>query len=142
MMKTVNGVIDVTHQKVSIGKIKQNFRIVALSDIHARTLSLSVEELVSLVNKEDPDIFILVGDIVDRGSTERFVDNFRSIQAKKAKLAVLSNLEYDNRLNVDLLRKRYSAAGIKLLINEVVEIDEIKIVGLMIMYTDLRILGF
>ena len=127
---TVNDVIDVTHQKISFGKIKQNFRIVALSDIHPRTLSFSVEELVSLVNKEDPDIFILAGDVVDRRSTECFVDNFSPIHAKKAKLAVLGNLEYDNRLNVDLLRKRYADAGVTLLINEVVEIDGIKIVGL------------
>ncbi len=127
---TVNDVIDVTRHKLSFDKIKQNIRIVALADIHPRTLSFSVEELVSLVNKEDPDVFILVGDIVDRGSTERFVDNFRPIQAKKAKLAVLGNLEYDNRLNVDLLRERYADAGVTLLINEVVEIDEIKIVGL------------
>ena len=130
MMKTVNGVIDVTHQKVSIGKIKQSLRIVALSDIHPRTLSFSVAEIIDLVNKENPDIFILAGDIVDRRSTERFVDNFRPIQAKKAKLAVIGNLEYDNRLNIDLLRKRYAYAGVKLLINEIVDIDGIKIVGL------------
>ena len=127
---TVNDVIDITHQKVSIGKIKQSLRIVALSDIHPRTLSFSVTEIIDLVNKENPDIFILAGDVVDRRSTERFVDNFRPIQAKKAKLAVIGNLEYDNRLNIDLLRKRYADAGVKLLINEIVYIDGIKIVGL------------
>ncbi len=57
--KTVNGVVDVTRQKVSFDKISQELRIVALADIHPRTLSFSFEELVSLVNKEDPDIFIL-----------------------------------------------------------------------------------
>ncbi len=125
-----NDVIDITHQKVSFFKISQGLRIVALADIHPRTLSFSVAEIINLVNKENPDIFILAGDVVDKRSTERFVDNFRPIKAKKAKLAVLGNLEYDNRLNIDLLRKRYGDAGVKLLINEVVEIDGIKIVGL------------
>jgi len=129
-MKTVNGVIDVTHQKVSIGKIRQNFRIVALSDIHPRTLSFSIMDIIDLVNKENQDIFILAGDVVDRRSTERFVDNFVKIKAKKAKLSVLGNVEYSNRLNVDLLRKRYADAGVRLLINEVADIEGIKIVGL------------
>ncbi len=123
---TVNDAVDITHQKVSIGKIKQSLRIVALSDIHPRTLSFSVAEIIDLVNKENPDIFILAGDVVDRRSTERFVDNFAKVIAKKAKLSVLGNIEYNNRHNIDLLRKRYAEAVVKLLINEIVDIDGIK----------------
>ncbi len=43
---------------------------------------------------------------------------------------MLGNLEYDNKINVDLLRKKYAADGVTLLINEIVDIDGIKLVGL------------
>lgn len=125
-------VIQITRNDLLIHNLRKQLRIVAISDVHAPSYfrNNDWQSLVDMINKQNPDIFILGGDVIDQAGEERLVSVFSVIQAKLAKLAILGNWEYDVLLDFKRLRLEYEKAGITLLVNERVTLEGLDIVGL------------
>ncbi|MGB9728038.1 MAG: metallophosphoesterase [Nitrososphaeria archaeon] len=82
--------IEVTKLDMGIGR-----KIAFLTDLHINVLGNMVEDVVRLVNMEEPDIIMLGGDTVDEWTTDikSASKSLSSIEAKE-KLAVMGNHEY------------------------------------------------
>lgn len=102
-------------------------RIVAISDLHLG-YGIDKDELkgwVDLINKEQPDIVLMAGDIVDNSvrplNQGNFAEVFKEINAPMGVYACLGNHEYISGVSpsIDFLRK----AGINVLRDSVAEID-------------------
>ena len=122
--------LEVVREKIHWSKPIGKLRIVLASDIHAPSLYNTITSLISAVNNESPDIFILVGDIIDKCGMESIVSKFSRVNTQAAKLAVLGNWEYRSKLNLSLLNQEYAHAGVKLLVNSTIEVAGMLIVGL------------
>lgn len=108
----------------------QPLKIVALSDLHlGYTIGRSeLEEWVELVNKENPDLILIAGDIVDNSlrpiEKENIAEVLRRFKAKKGVFTCLGNHEYIGGVVRDRSQMSFfERAGIKLLRDEVAEID-------------------
>jgi hypothetical protein len=108
----------------------ENIRIAAISDVHAPCSRTGIRELVHAINESEPDVFMLLGDIVDERGDEGFVGEFKAVRASSLKVAVLGNWEYMGKLDLKKLQKEYAAAGISLLVNKVVLAKDLAIAGL------------
>jgi predicted MPP superfamily phosphohydrolase len=122
--------LSVTYGRISLKTNAKRLRIVAASDLHAPYVYVSMNELVSKINRTRPDIFILAGDTLGKAGSEDIVLSLNSIKTRVAKLAVLGNWEYQLNLNLDKLKLKYQSAGIKLLENDIYEVQGLKIIGL------------
>jgi predicted MPP superfamily phosphohydrolase len=76
----------------------KGIKIVQLSDIHAGSFLTEnpLKEIVSLVNKQNPDIFFFTGDLVNELTEEAipFASVLGSIKAKIGKFSILGNHDY------------------------------------------------
>ncbi len=115
-------------------------RIVALSDIHFASLvnATHLARMVDLANAQNPDITVLLGDIVDSDMTDknREMELLQSLKGELGKFAVLGNHEVFTGLNhsADFLR----ASGFTLLRGEAVEAGGIVVAGVDDPYTRYR----
>ena len=121
--------LEISRQQVPVKGIKQEMRIVALSDLHAPCYYISTLDLVRAVNAQKPDVLILAGDIFGVPDFESTITGFKKVKTEYTKLAILGNWEYQLNLNLESLKKAYEDAGIKLLINDSCEVNGLKILG-------------
>lgn len=110
-----------------------NFKVVAISDIHGGSNYVTVEKLQTLVeqaNAQNPDIIVLLGDFVSqmrhRNSelkmpSETVAENLKGFRAKYGVYAVIGN--HDWWYNQRKMTGELEAAGIEVLENEVTEIE-------------------
>lgn len=79
------------------------FKIVQLSDIHFISWinQSSFEEVVEVVNDQDPDVVVFTGDLVTFRSSEAipFIEQMKEIKAKYGVYAILGNHDYGEYLN-------------------------------------------
>jgi predicted MPP superfamily phosphohydrolase len=101
--------------------------IVAISDVHLGNVirKKRLEKYVALINKQNPDIVVIVGDLFDRNlhsvKAQGMDVVLRQLQAKNGVYAVLGNHDYFS--NVDSAMKYMSLSGIHLLRDSAVTID-------------------
>lgn len=109
----------------------KKIKIVALSDLHLG-YTIHEDELadwVTKVNKEKPEVILLVGDIIDSSlkavNRLEIIKQLKRLKAKHGVYAVLGNHEYIASKGGDIssVLKFFGDANIKLLRDEVVEID-------------------
>lgn len=105
----------------------ESLRIVALSDIHLG-YGIGIDELkdcIELINKENPDIVLIAGDIIDNSvrplNDANMAQEFRKIKSKYGVYTVLGNHEYLSGVSESM--KFVEAAGINLLKDQSVFID-------------------
>ncbi len=106
------------------GFTKENYTIIQLSDVHVgRTLQKDfVEELVERTNKENPDIIVITGDLIDHSfhKIKTYLTPLKNIQAPT--FFILGNHEFFH--NVDKIIPYMKSLGIRVLINENLEIKK------------------
>lgn len=114
------------HQTLNTMKLPpevSSIRLTVLSDLHLSALigRRNLEEVVSIVNETEPDIFISLGDLVDTDMTGRDGDAqlLQKIKARYGKIGVLGNHEFLNGLENTL--NFHKKAGIELLRGNSVE---------------------
>lgn len=109
-----------------------NFKVVAISDVHGGSNYVTEEKLrklVELANAQNPDLIVLLGDYVSQVQiasgalkmpSETVIRNLKGLRAKYGVFAVIGNHDwyYDERK----MMKEFSEAGIKVLENAVEEI--------------------
>jgi predicted MPP superfamily phosphohydrolase len=114
------------------------FTITQLSDIHAGsfTSKKGVEKGVSLVNKQNSDLVLFTGDLVNNMATEMdpWITTFARLKAPFGKYSVLGNHDYGDytrwesetaqAANLVGLKKVHEEIGFKLLLNEAVQIKK------------------
>ena len=122
--KKVELSLDIPKESRRINPLK----IVAISDLH---LGYGIgkkefESWLPLINDEDPDVVLIVGDLVDSNTHPLFEQNFaesvRKIQSKYGVYAVLGNHEYIGNATRSSLFLQ--SAGITLLRDSTVLIDD------------------
>ena len=116
------------------------FKVVAISDIHGGSHSVSEERLkdvVELTNQQNPDLIVLLGDYVSelnyrkrnrnapegtdktelRMPVETISENLKGFQAKYGVFAVIGN--HDHWHNQSKITREFERVGIQILENEV-----------------------
>ncbi|MDD4557292.1 MAG: metallophosphoesterase [Alphaproteobacteria bacterium] len=103
-------------------KIIKEFRIILLTDTHINqgTTIKELENLVARVNSQNPDIVLLVGDIIDDRLPvlENKVDVLKGFKAKYGSYLSLGNHELYNGLNSWSVKFSHMGKGFQLLTNQ------------------------
>jgi predicted MPP superfamily phosphohydrolase len=103
-------------------------KIVAISDLHLGYVigKKEFESWLPLINDENPDIVLIVGDLVDSNTQPLFEQNFaesvKKIRAKYGVYAVLGNHEYIG--NAEKSSEFLRSAGVTLLRDSIALIDD------------------
>ncbi|MDQ2747036.1 MAG: metallophosphoesterase [Acidobacteriota bacterium] len=126
-----------------------NFKIVAVSDIHGGSNGASAEQIrrvVSETNAQNPDLIVLLGDYVSQNHEDKplpgrslkmpmaeVADNLQGLQAKNGVYAVLGN--HDGWYGTENVASELRRVGIKTLENEMALIkrgdgEKIRLLGL------------
>lgn len=123
------------HFTISSPKIPptlDGYRIAHLSDLHFDSAGKmkKFRKTMSLINAEKPDIVLLTGDIIDRGTvfSEETKDFFSALEARDGVYACLGNHEYYYGLEEAI--EIFAHYGINLLHNESIEISGLRITGI------------
>ncbi len=110
-----------------------NFKIVAISDIHGGSHYVDEEKirrLVELANEQNPDLIVLLGDYVSQSNvtkgtlkmpSETVAANLKGFRAKYGVFAIIGN--HDWYYDEAKITKEFESAGIRVLENEVVKIN-------------------
>lgn len=116
-----------TYQKLDIG-LKEDLKVTVVSDIHygATGSFLSLENMVNNVNKTNPDLVLLVGDVFDNKiknlNHSYFADTMNKIRSKYGVYAVTGNHEFMQN-SLEEIKSFYEGTNIKLLLDEEVTIN-------------------
>jgi len=114
------------------------FTITQLSDIHAGSFSSrkGVEKGISMVNKQNSDLILFTGDLVNNKASEMepWMDTFAKLDASFGKYSVLGNHDYGDytsweseeakTANLARLKQVHKEIGFKLLLNNSVQIKK------------------
>jgi predicted MPP superfamily phosphohydrolase len=114
------------------------FTITQLSDIHAGSFSSrkGVEKGVSLVNKQNSDLILFTGDLVNNKASEMepWIETFAKLKAPIGKCSVLGNHDYGDytgwesdeakSANLAQLKQVHRQIGFNLLLNSAVQIKK------------------
>lgn len=120
--KTVNLSLDI-HKNGTPGTMS----VVAVSDIHLGNMIRRprLEKYVELINKQNPDLILIAGDLFDRNlhsvKIQKMDQVLSKLKAKHGVYAVLGNHDYFGNVNqaIDIINR----SGIKLLRDSAVTID-------------------
>jgi len=114
------------------------FTVTQLSDIHAGSFSSrrGVEKGVSLVNKQNSDMILFTGDLVNDKASEMdpWIETFAKLKAPYGKYSVLGNHDYGDytgweseeakRVNLVKLKQVHQEIGFNLLLDSFVQIKK------------------
>lgn len=119
--------LEIRHWPASLDGIK----IVAVSDVHAGAPYITPEyldELVGLINREQPDLVVLLGDFVIQGviggrfiAPESIASHLSHVHARLGVYAVLGN--HDNWYGSAVVTAALTRVGIRVLSDSVVRLD-------------------
>lgn len=118
-----------------IAKSFNNYRIIQLSDFHNTTSKKLTNQLVEEITKEEPDIIVITGDLIDsrRTNVDAAIDFLGKIKDIAPIYYISGN--HESRISeYETLKKEMNDLGINLLDNEVIEIqkkdDIINLIGI------------
>ncbi len=98
-------------------------RLVQISDLHLEKFNSYFQKIAPLVAGLNPDLIVLTGDYLEEERNIRAVLDFlRQLKAPHGIYAVQGNWEYWSRLEGENLRRHFQGAGVKLLINERIDL--------------------
>ncbi|NLB61016.1 MAG: metallophosphoesterase [Clostridiales bacterium] len=122
-----NLVIQKTGFSVVSPKISaESIKIVFISDLHDRQFGKYNSYLVSIINKENPDLVLFGGDMVnsDTENTSKFFEFAKTIAQKFETYMVMGNHEEMMPKHIfEKLKNSLSENGVKILDNETVSLD-------------------
>lgn len=120
--------IEVEEIDIKLKNLQKNYKIVQLSDIHIGGLvnKTFIKELVNRVNKENSDLIVITGDLVDTSIKHALpaLKELTNLQSKYGTYFIVGNHEYFH--NIDEIIYTISQLNIKVLQNENIYIGEDK----------------
>jgi len=118
-----------------IPKSFNNYRIIQISDFHNTTSKKLTNQLVEEITKEEPNIIVITGDLIDsrRTNIDVAIDFLKKIKDIAPIYYVSGN--HESRISeYETLKKEMNDLGINLLDNELIEIqkkdDIINLIGI------------
>lgn len=123
------------------------FKLAQISDVHAGSLNnpKAVQKGIDLINRQQPDLFVFTGDLVNNKAEEvkPYINHFSQIKAPFGQFSVLGNHDYGDyvkwetdtakRENLQQLKNYHAEIGFKLLLDEHVTLEkdgqQIKLAG-------------
>ncbi len=118
--------IEIEDVEIKIKNLKQEYKIVQLSDIHIGGLidAKYVEDMIIKVNSLKPDLVVITGDLIDIDISKAsdIMDEFKKLKSKYGTFFIVGNHEYYH--DIAKILKAIKAIGIKVLENENVYIGE------------------
>lgn len=114
------------------------FKLVQISDVHAGSLTnpKAVQKGIDMINRQEADVFIFTGDLVNNKAEEvkPYINHFSQIKAPFGQFSVLGNHDYGDyvkwdsdaakRENLQQLKKYHAEIGFKLLLDEHVILEK------------------
>ena len=123
-----------THVDVRLEKLPDRWRnrtIVQLSDVHLGHFHTpaSLERLVAQINSITPDVVVITGDLFDgmSGGGPEFVEPLRHVSARFGVFFVTGN--HEGYAGLRRCLDFVESAGIRVLFNEVVDVDGLSLMG-------------
>lgn len=108
---------------LATGRAGGTVRIVQLSDLHLDGLDGFSAAVAAAVARLAPDLIVLTGDYLEEERNLKAVLDFlRQLTAPAGIFAIQGNWEYWSRLEGENLRRHFKGAGVRLLINERVDL--------------------
>lgn len=116
----------------------EGFTITQISDVHAGSLknAKAVQRGIDLIQKQQSDLFVFTGDLVNNKATEiePWLAHFSQIKAPYGQFSILGNHDYGDYVkwrdeaakaaNLQLLKTYHAALGFRLLLDEHVRIEK------------------
>lgn len=116
----------------------EGFTITQISDVHAGSLknAKAVQKGIDLIQKQQSDLFVFTGDLVNNKATEiePWLAHFSQIKAPYGQFSILGNHDYGDYVkwkdeaakatNLQLLKSYHAALGFRLLLDEHVRIEK------------------
>jgi predicted MPP superfamily phosphohydrolase len=94
-------------------------KIMQLSDLHFNKLRSYHKSIAKEINKVEPDLLVITGDVVDKvGKIDALNEFLQLINFKIKKFAITGNWEYWGRVDLQKLKVIYTENNCELLINE------------------------
>ncbi|MDQ8004487.1 MAG: metallophosphoesterase [Pedobacter sp.] len=114
------------------------FKLVQISDVHAGSLNnpKAVQKGIDLINRQEADLFVFTGDLVNNKAEEikPYINHFSQIKAPFGQFSVLGNHDYGDyvkwesdavkRENLQQLKNYHAEIGFKLLLDEHVTLEK------------------
>lgn len=114
------------------------FTITQISDVHAGSFHnrKAVKKGIDLINKQQSDLFVFTGDLVNNKASEivPWMDLFSTIKAPFGQFSVLGNHDYgdyvkweseaNKRANLEQLKSLHGQMGYRLLLDEHVKLEK------------------
>ena len=80
-------------------------KIIQISDLHlgSFTSTKPIQEVVQLINNEQPDLIVFTGDLINNHAweAEEFIPHLKLLKAKYGKYSILGNHDYSDYLGID-----------------------------------------
>jgi predicted MPP superfamily phosphohydrolase len=130
-------IIKTTKYNIKTNKKDINLKIIFISDLHIGsigTVGKKIEKMVSIINKNEVDLVLFGGDIIESElifkEKPEYEGIFKKIKSKNGVYGVLGNHEYNENNNVndivDKLKKKYN---IEILRDNFIDIGDLKLIG-------------
>ena len=122
--------MDTAHTNIRSGKITKPVRICVLADLHCRSFGKHQKRIMDIVEKEDPDIILIPGDLFDLNRDYEI--SFELIDLLQGRWIAFTSGNHDKPLReIDELRSRLKEKGVHVLEDDSVLFnDEIEVIGL------------
>lgn len=117
--------LDTTHHVLApSASPSRTIRVALITDMHGPHNWIGHQELTDQINRFRPDLVCIAGDAVDDRGDEPLVAQYAGIHARLGKFATLGNWEYQGECDLRRLRREYERAGVRLLVNDRVQLDD------------------
>lgn len=113
---------EVKHYTIGDKKSKKKLKVVLLTDLHfGDTLWPFQKKLIKKINKMNPDLLLIAGDIIDQNGTwQPAKDFFSSLRKSIPKVAIPGNHDHKNDVSMSMLRHILETNNCSFLMNETV----------------------
>lgn len=115
--------LEVTKHVTPLASGTPPLRLALFTDMHSPHDYVEGKHLIAAVRQFKPDVIAIAGDAVDQRGHEHHVEFYGAFDAPLGKFASLGNWEYQGLCNLGALRKYYERVGVRLLVNDAVQLS-------------------
>jgi len=115
-----SNISQVSEHRHQLPGLREELRVLMVADAHLPWCFVSTRSIREACRRFHPHLVLIAGDSVDKRGNEHLVSYFADLDAPLGRFAILGNWEYWGKCSIADLQQAYAAAGVRLLVNEVV----------------------